>query len=115
MYYHRIVPSLNVTITELVITELFYYGLLLPNVAHSPRVFYYLNSDWMKGINAQHRKHWNKCQIGLELLENKFHYITFYLREVYLRLESGQCMRSMQLFINTKNSVIKVRSVSRSK
>ena len=37
MYYHRIVPSLNVTITELVITELFYYGLLLPNVAHSLR------------------------------------------------------------------------------
>ena len=37
MYYHRIVPSLNVAITELVITELFYYGLLLPNVAHSEK------------------------------------------------------------------------------
>ena len=34
-YYHRVVLSPNVTITELVITELFYYGLLLPNVAHS--------------------------------------------------------------------------------
>ena len=35
VFYTRIVPIPNVTITELGITELFYYGLLLPNVAHS--------------------------------------------------------------------------------
>ena len=35
MFHPRIVPIPNVTITELGITELFYYGLLLPNVTHS--------------------------------------------------------------------------------
>ena len=35
MFHPRIVPLPNATITELGITELFYYGLLLPNVAHS--------------------------------------------------------------------------------
>ena len=31
MFHHRIVPLPNATITELGITELFYYGLLSPN------------------------------------------------------------------------------------
>ena len=35
VFHPRIVPIPNVTITELGITELFYYGLLLPNVEHS--------------------------------------------------------------------------------
>ena len=35
VFHPRIVPIPNATITELRITELFYYGLLLPNVAHS--------------------------------------------------------------------------------
>ena len=41
----RIEPLPNATITELGITELFYHGLLLPNVAHSfetictPKIF----------------------------------------------------------------------------
>ena len=35
MFHPRKVPLPNATITELGITELFYYGLLLPNVAHS--------------------------------------------------------------------------------
>ena len=38
MFHPRIVPLRNATITELDITELFYYGLLLPNVAHSLRM-----------------------------------------------------------------------------
>ena len=37
VFHPRIVPIPNATITELRITELFYYGLLLPNVAHSFR------------------------------------------------------------------------------
>ena len=35
VFHPRIAPLPNVTITEQDITELFYYGLLLPNVAHS--------------------------------------------------------------------------------
>ena len=35
VFHSRIVPIPNATITELRITELFNYGLLLPNVAHS--------------------------------------------------------------------------------
>ena len=35
MFHPRIVPLPNATITELGITELFYYDLLLPIVAHS--------------------------------------------------------------------------------
>ena len=35
VFHPRIVPIPNATITELRITELFNYGLLLPNVAHS--------------------------------------------------------------------------------
>ena len=35
VFHPRIVPIPNASITELRITELFYYGLLLPNVAHS--------------------------------------------------------------------------------
>ena len=37
VFHPRIVPIPNATITELRITELFYYGLLLPNVAHSTK------------------------------------------------------------------------------
>ena len=40
VFHPRIVPIPNATITELRITELFYYGLLLPNVAHSLIPFY---------------------------------------------------------------------------
>ena len=35
VFHPQIAPLPNVTITEQDITELFYYGLLLPNVAHS--------------------------------------------------------------------------------
>ena len=35
VFHPRIVPIPNALITELRITEMFYYGLLLPNVAHS--------------------------------------------------------------------------------
>ena len=38
VFHPRIVPIPNATITELRITELFYYGLLLPNVAHSSNI-----------------------------------------------------------------------------
>ena len=51
----------------------------------------------MRGINAQHRKHWNKCQIGLELLENKFHYITPDLREAYLCIKGVRLTRSLNI------------------
>ena len=40
MMYPRIVPLPNVTITELSITKLLYYGLLLPNTPHSVFLFY---------------------------------------------------------------------------
>ena len=40
VFHPRIVPIPNATITELRITELFYYGLLLPNVAHSFLIFF---------------------------------------------------------------------------
>ena len=39
VFHPRIVPIPNATITELGIIELFYYGLLLPNVAHSSDIF----------------------------------------------------------------------------
>ena len=51
----------------------------------------------MKGINAQHRKHWNKCQIGLELIENKFYYITPDLREAYLCIKDVRLTPSVKL------------------
>ena len=35
VFHPRIVPTSNALISELRITELFYYGFLLPNVAHS--------------------------------------------------------------------------------
>ena len=41
VFHPRIVPIPNATITELRITELFYYGLLLPNVAHSSRIHHF--------------------------------------------------------------------------
>ena len=48
VFHPRIVPIPNALITELRITELFYYGLLLPNVAHSSLV-----TMWMKVCQAK--------------------------------------------------------------
>ena len=47
VFHPRIVPIPNATITELRITELFYYGLLLPNVAHS------LRTSQIETLNSQ--------------------------------------------------------------
>ena len=51
VFHPRIVPIPNATITELRITELFYYGLLLPNVAHSP--FITVNFGQRKNIQFE--------------------------------------------------------------
>ena len=60
VFHPRIVPIPNATITELRITELFYCGLLLPNVAHSNEMYpckqsgpacgkylYFLDTGWL--------------------------------------------------------------------
>ena len=50
VFHPRIVPIPNATITELRITELFYYGLLLPNVAHSANIHFQNYSPHQRNI-----------------------------------------------------------------